>query len=96
MATRAKVPPNQPGSIQESLRWPNLFSNLDQAQSLVGNPAWSKLSSDLDVLRVGLEYRLIHDLKSMEEINFFRGQIAILENLLGLPAELAEWKQSHR
>jgi hypothetical protein len=80
----------------DSIRWPNLFANQEEAQSLVQTPGFRTMLTDLEILREALEYDVIHTTPNMELTNFFRGQIAILERLRDLPEELAEWKKEHR
>ena len=42
-----------------------------------------------------LNFRLAHDRTHMHD-DFYRGQIASLEMMLGFRQELKEWKQNHR
>jgi hypothetical protein len=80
----------------DSIRWPNLFAKVEEAQLLVRTPGFLTMLADLEVLREALEYDVIHTTPTMELTNFFRGQIAVLERLQDLPEELAEWKKEHR
>lgn len=75
----------------DSLRWPNLFADVEQAQSLVQHPAFPRLLADLASLRVALEFDVVHNTPTMELTNFCRGQIAVLERMRDLPEELKEW-----
>jgi len=93
MPKRRKVDPNQP---TDSRRWPLLFADADQAQSLVQHPSFLRMLADLEELRVSLEYDVIHNTPTMELTNFCRGQIAVLERMRDLPEELREWTEVHR
>jgi hypothetical protein len=41
-----------------------------------------------------LSYRLEHSAKTMEEINFLRGQLAAIRMNLGFEEDLKEWKEN--
>jgi len=38
-------------------------------------------------------FDVVHNTMTIEQTNFFRGQIAVLERFVTLPDELAEWKR---
>lgn len=93
MPRRPKPPPSH-SSPQDSVRWRTLFANVEQAQSLVDNPAFQKMLADLLELEEALVSDVVHNTHTIELTNFFRGQIAILERLRELPLELKDWKET--
>jgi hypothetical protein len=93
MPRKRNPDPNNP---QDSKRWPNFFADPEAAQSLVQHPHFPALVADLRLLRLALEYDVIHTTPTMELTNFLRGQIAVCERIETLPEELAEWQKEHR
>lgn len=95
MPKRLKAPNLRSSQQTDSRRWPNLFADVEQAQSLVQHPAFLRLQADLEMLREVLEYDVIHNTPTMELTNFCRGQIAVLERLRDVSEELNDWKKEH-
>ena len=85
-----------PNSPQDSKRWPNFFADPAAARSLVDHPHFPALVADLRLLRLALEYDVIHNTSTMELTNFCRGQIAVCERAEGLETDLKSWEEQHR
>lgn len=83
-------------SIPDSYRWPQAFNNLEASSLLVDSQGWKLVEADLQNLLDSLVYDVVHETKTMELTNFYRGQIAVLERVLGLRQELEGWKQEHK
>ena len=95
MAKRRKDLPNP---IQGSVRWPRQFDNpaaVERSQSLVDSPAWAEMEAEWADQEADLLSRLRHD-RSHEHDDFYRGQLATLEMMLGFRKDLADWKADHR
>ena len=84
----------------ESLRWPTLFRDPELAALLFPAPAWQSLVQDCQAKAEDLRYKIVHKVPTTNdatiEQTFQRGQIAVLEDLIGLEAELKEWRQTHK
>ena len=87
-------------SIQESLRWPNVFAQPEAAQSLVANRGWQLVLLDLKKLHEDASYKIVHEIRptpdGQAEQNFQRGQVAMLERLLEFEEELKEWLENRK
>lgn len=61
---------------------------------------WANLVEDCRIKAEDLRYKIIHNVPSTEDArvvqNFQRGQVAILEDIIGLEAELKEWRAAHK
>jgi len=94
------VPKKQPQPLTDSLRWPQLFRDPELAALLCQAPGWVKLVEDCQAKAEDLRYKIVHKVPTTNdatiEQTFQRGQIAVLEDLIGLEAELKEWRQSHK
>jgi hypothetical protein len=97
MAKRKDSNPVDPTS---SLRWPNLFKEIEVAEVLVVRPEWAVLLADLRLLASEAGDFILHNVPTTDaataEQNFFRGKIAAFEDLLGLAEEVREWKEKHK
>jgi len=62
----------------------------------VDHPHFPALVADLRLLRLALEYDVIHNTTTMELTNFLRGQIAVCERVETVAVELDEWQKEHR
>jgi len=84
----------------DSFRWPSLFTDAEIVALLFNNPAWPKLVADCQAKAEDLRYKIVHKVPTTNdatiEQTFQRGQIAVLEDLIGLEAELKEWRQTHK
>ena len=96
---KRKVEHNLP-TQENSLRWPALFRDPELAALLFLAPAWQSLVQDCQAKAEDLRYKIVHKVPTTNdatiEQTFQRGQIAVLEDLIGLEAELKEWRQSHK
>ena len=87
---------NSPDSpIQESHRWPRLFSKPEACQVLLSREEWQYLEADLERWAADLRSRVVHEvpktIDNMAEQNFQRGYIAAIELVLGLREELEDF-----
>ena len=60
------------------------------------HPHFQAFLADLRLLRLALEYDVIHNTPTMELTNFCRGQIAVCERVETVASELDEWEKEHR
>ena len=81
----------------ESLRWPNVFHDEELSALLFSTQAWPKLILDCQGKLQDLTYKVVHDLPTTSEAQitqaFYRGQVAVLEDIIGLESELKEWRE---
>ena len=89
-----KRPRKDSNQMQDSVRWPRQFANLAASQSLVDHPAWAEMEAEWADQAADLTFRLVHDRAHLHD-DFYRGQLAILEMMLGFRAELKDWKENH-
>ena len=87
-------------TTENSLRWPLLFRDPEAAGLLFLAEGWQRLVEDCQAKAEDLRYKIIHNVPSTEDArvvqNFQRGQVAILEDIIGLESELKEWRQNHK
>lgn len=87
-------------SSLDSLRWPLLFRDPEEAGLLCQGQAWEKLVADCQAKAEDLRYKIIHNVPSTKDAEvvqtFQRGQIAVLEDIIGFEAELKEWRAAHK
>ena len=85
---------------ENSLRWPALFRDPELAALLFQTPGWVKLVEDCQAKAEDLRYKIVYNVPTTEEAtaiqNFQRGQVAALQDLIGLEAELKEWRAAHK
>ena len=81
----------------ESLRWPRQFAGraVEESQFLVDSPAWAAMEAEWADQEADLLSRLRHDRSHLHD-EFYRGQLATLEMMLGFREELADWKKEHK
>ena len=88
--------PRKDKQTPESLRWPKLFGNPEQGQSLFQTKGWEALLLDLKAKAEELSHKIIHEVPvSMDDAatqNFYRGKVAAYEDLLGIAEELGSWR----
>ena len=87
---------NQP---LESIRWPQLFQDPEAVDLLFLGQAFPRLVEDCRVRAEDLRHKIVHKVPTSDEAvaiqNFQRGQIAALEDIIGLEQEVKEWKEQH-
>ena len=85
---------------ENSWRWRALFHDPELAALLFQAPGWAKLVEDCQAKAEDLRYKIVHKVPTTNdatiEQTFQRGQIAVLEDLIGLEAELKEWRAAHK
>lgn len=96
------MPKSNPAQVvtPDSRRWPNLYSELEQAAELVHSQGWTLLLKDLQGSRGRLDnlkrmtlYSIPKD-EAAEKIQcFYRGKIAAYEDVINLAKDLKEWKE---
>jgi hypothetical protein len=83
----------------ESFRWPTLFQDPEAVDLLFLGQAFPKLVEDCRRKAEDLRHKIVHKIPTTDEAvaiqNFERGQIAALEDIIGLKQELKEWKENH-
>lgn len=86
--------------IPDLRRWPNLYSNAEEAADLLNHPGWILLLRDLQESRGrvdSLKHMVLYDLPADEIAErkqmFFRGKIAAYEDVINLAKDLKEWKE---
>jgi len=93
---KRKISPNQP---LESIRWPQLFRDPEAVDLLYLGQAFPRLVEDCRVRVADLRHKIVHNVPTSDEAvaiqNFQRGQIAALEDIIGLEQEVKEWKEQH-
>lgn len=82
-----------------SLRFPNLFAS-DRGAEVLEHPEWQLLLADLQKWVEDLSYRLVHQLPEGEnarlEQAFWRGKVAVFEDLIFLKEEYQKWKAGEK
>ena len=85
---------------QESLKWPNLFANVEAVQLLVSRPEWKLLVEDCQAWVERLSYKLAHNVPTTEEAErlqvWDRGLMAGLERIVDLEQDAKDWKDQHK
>jgi len=85
---------------ENSSRWPLLFRDPEAAGLLFQGQAWANLLADCQAKAEDLRYKIIHNVPSTEDARviqiFQRGQVAILEDIIGLETELKEWRAQRK
>ena len=76
--------------------WPKLLApdQVEAEQLLVDQPGYKLLQAEWADQLADLSYRLEHSAKTMEEVNFLRGQLAAIRTNIGFEEDLAEWKNN--